>query len=105
MTDVDVELIETAATGDAKAQTDLALLFLSHAKFESAVYWLELAAKQNHPAAMYLLSRCYIDGDALPRNENMGIMWITRAASIGHVLSQSLMQAMLGKITADEAAV
>jgi hypothetical protein len=94
----DFELIESADAGDAEAQTDLALLFLSHAKPESTVYWLELAAKQNYASAMYLLGRCHTDGNGLPKNENIGIMWIAKAASHGDVISQGLMQAMLDKI-------
>jgi hypothetical protein len=95
----DFELIESAEAGDAEAQTDLALIFLSHAKPESAVYWLELASKQNYANAMYLLGRCYTDGNGLPANENLGIMWIAKAASLGHVISQSLMQTIIGKVT------
>lgn len=97
----DFELIERADAGDAEAQTDLASLFLSHAKLESALYWLELAAKQNYAGAMYLLGRCYIDGNGLQKNDNIGMMWIAKAASLGHAISQSLMQAMLDKVTVD----
>jgi TPR repeat protein len=94
----DLDLIEKADGGSAEAQTDLALLFLSHARLESAVFWLELAAKQNHANAMYLLGRCYIEGTGLLKDENIGIMYIAKAANLGHVISQGLMQAVLDKV-------
>ena len=95
----DFDLIETADAGSAEAQTDLALLFLSNAKSENAVYWLDLAAKQDYANAMHLLGRCYIDGNGVPKNENLGIMWIAKAASHGHVISQGHMQAMQDSFT------
>lgn len=97
----DFNLIERADAGCAEAQTDLSLLFLAHGKPESAVYWLELAAKQNYASAMHLLGRCYTDGNGLQRDENVGIMWIAKAATVGHVISHGLMQAVLdrGQIT------
>ncbi|MGP1665999.1 MAG: tetratricopeptide repeat protein, partial [Rhodanobacter sp.] len=78
----------------AGAQTDLAVLFLSNAKPESAVYWLELAAKQDYANAMHLLGRCYTDGNGILKNEDLGIMWIAKAASHGHLISQGQMQAL-----------
>lgn len=93
----DLELIEKADAGDAEAQTDLAVLFLSNGKPESALYWLELAAKQNYEGGMYWLGRCYIDGNGVPADENLGVMWIAKAASLGHVISKALMNAILAK--------
>lgn len=93
----DFELIESADAGSAEAQTDLAVLFLSHEKSESAIYWLELAVKQNYAGAMYWLGRCYVDGNGVLPNENLGIMWIAKAAALGHVISQGLMSAVLVK--------
>jgi len=90
----DFDLIKNADTGDAKAQTDLALIFLSHQKPENAIYWLELAAKRDDANAMYLLGRCYTDGNGTPKNEDLGIMWIAKAASHGHLISQAQMQAL-----------
>ena len=93
----DLELIERADGGDAEAQTDLAALFLSYGKSESAIYWLELAIKQNFAGGMYWLGRCYLDGKGVVADENLGVMWIAKAASLGHVISKALMNAILAK--------
>jgi hypothetical protein len=93
----DLELIESADAGDAEAQTDLAVLFLSYGKSENAIYWLELATKQNCAGGMYWLGRCYIDGKGVTADENLGVMWIAKAASLGHVISKALMNAILAK--------
>ena len=90
----DFDLIEHADSGNVEAQTDLALLFLASAKPESAIYWLELAAKRDHTNAMYLLGRCYIDGEGVLKNEDRGIMWIAKAASEGHMIAQGLTKKM-----------
>lgn len=90
----DLELIKSADAGDAKAQNDLALLFLENNKLKSAVYWLELAAKQHCTDAMHLLGRCYLDGKGLAKNDNLGIMWIAKAASLGHPIALAQIQSI-----------
>lgn len=90
----DLLMIEQADSGDAAAQTETAILFLQHDKPKSAVYWLDLATKHDDANAMYLLGRCYTDGSGIPVNENLGIMWIAKAASLNHVLAQGLMRSM-----------
>lgn len=90
----DIELIKIADSGDATAQNDLALLFLEQNKPKSAVYWLELAAKQHCTDAMHLLGRCYLDGKGLPKNDNLGIMWIAKAASLGHPIALAQIQSI-----------
>jgi len=95
----DFDLIESADAGNAEAQTDLALIFLANAKSESAIYWLKLAAKQDYAEAMHWIGRCYTDGNELPKNESLGIMWIAKAAAQCHVISQGQMQAIIDKIT------
>ena len=90
----DIALIESADAGDATAQNDLAVLFLEHNKPKSAVYWLELAAKQHFADAMQLLGRCYLEGNGVPKDENLGIMWTAKAASLGHPIALALIQSM-----------
>ena len=89
----DLEVVIEADQGNADAQNDLALLFLSHAMPKKAVYWLELAAKQKHTDAMHWLGRCYIDGNGVTHDENLGFMWLSRAAAGGHIISKEMMQA------------
>lgn len=90
----DLELIEDADAGDAEAQNDLALLFLSSNKPQSAIYWLELAAKQDYADAMHWLGHCYLEGNGMLKDENLGMMWLSKAAAHGHVISQAQMQAL-----------
>lgn len=90
----DIELINSADSGDATAQNDLALLFLEQDKTKSAVYWLELAAKQQLSDAMHLLGCCYLEGNGLPKDENLAIMWIAKAASLGHSIALAQIQSM-----------
>lgn len=94
----DHELIAEADQGDAAAQNDLALLFLSHAKPGKAVYWLELAIKQKHTDAMHWLGRCYMEGNGVARDENLGLMWLSRAAAEGHIISREMLQAFRNKV-------
>jgi uncharacterized protein len=97
----DYELISNADTGNAEAQNELALLFLSFGKPENAMYWLELSAKQDSSDAMHWLGRCYIEGNGVPKDDNLGMMWLAKAAAHGHEISQAQMQsirnALLGK--------
>jgi TPR repeat protein len=90
----DLELIAEADSAIAEAQNDLALLFLLHGKPQGAIYWLELAVKQEYSDAMHWLARCYFEGNGVLKDENMGMMWLAKAASQGHKISQAQMQAM-----------
>ncbi len=90
----DIELIKSADSGDAKAQNDLALLFLENNKLKSAIYWLELSAKQKLTDAMHLLGCCYLEGNGVPKDENLAIMWIAKAASLGHPIALAQMQSI-----------
>ncbi len=90
----DFELIKNADSGDAAAQNDLALLFLEQNKPKSAVYWLELAAKQQVSDAMHLLGCCYLTGNGLTKDDNLAMMWIAKAASLGHPIALAQIQSI-----------
>jgi len=90
--DGDVAMILAADGGAAEAQTDLALKFLLHNNAKGALYWLELAVKQEYSNAMYYLGRCYIEGAGVARDENVGLIWILRAAVGGHPIASAQMQ-------------
>lgn len=91
-----IDLIVRADAASAVAQTDLALLFLENDKPRGAIYWLQLAAKQDHPDAMQLLGRCYTDGRGIARDDNLGIMWIAKAAALGQAIAVAQMQGLSG---------
>ena len=97
-----IELIKSADCGDAKAQNDLAALFLEHNQPKSAVYWLELAVKQNLADAIHLLGCCYLEGKGLAKDTNLAIMWIAKAASLGHSIALAQMQSIHPAINAKD---
>jgi TPR repeat protein len=95
----DIDLVLSADGGNAEAQNELALLFISNAKPENAIYWLKMAADQNYADAMHWLGRCYIDGNGVAKDENLGIMWLSKAAAHRHAISQAQMQSMRDSFT------
>jgi TPR repeat protein len=83
----DYDIIIQAAAGDAEAQSNLALLFLDADKPDLGLHWLTLAADQGHPDAMHNLSKLYIQGSGTPQNDSLGLMWLGKAAALGHVIA------------------
>jgi hypothetical protein len=88
LNDDDIALIKRADAGEAEAQSDLGLLLLQVGRAETALYWLELAARQAYPDAMHWLGRCCIAGEGRRCDEHLGLMWLAKAAAHGHVISQ-----------------
>jgi hypothetical protein len=85
--DDDMALLEAADSGDAQAQNELAMLFLEHHKPKSAIFWLELAAKQNLADAMHHLGSCYLKGVGVAQDNHLAIIWIAKAAALGHPIA------------------
>jgi hypothetical protein len=97
----DYSLVQAADAGNAEAQTDLALLFISHHKLKQGIAWLEAAVKQEHAAAMRLMGRCHIEGQGVDRDDNLGMMWLARAAAKGDPIAQAQMGTILQKVVED----
>ncbi|MEI7429962.1 MAG: sel1 repeat family protein [Betaproteobacteria bacterium] len=93
----DLVVLESADAGDAEAQNEMALIFLSHAKPRNAMYWLELAARQDYADAINLLGQCYMGVIGVAKDENTGMMWLAKAASLGHAISLLQMQSVRDK--------
>jgi hypothetical protein len=98
----DFTLVQQADRGNAAAQNDLALIFLAGGKPRGAIYWLELAARQDYADAMHWLARCYLDGNGVAPDDHLGLMWLSRAAANGHRISQAQLQLMRDRFTAPE---
>lgn len=94
LTPDDLLLLQAADAGDARAQTDLAVLCLSQHQPEHALYWLELAAKQNSPDAMHWLATCHAQGWGVPQDDDLALMWLAKAAAAGHFLAQQQITAI-----------
>jgi TPR repeat protein len=90
----DLAILASAVAGDAEAQNEMALIFLTNEKPKGAIYWLEQAAKQGCADAMNLLSQCYMKGSGVPQDENTGMIWLAKAATLGHLISQCQMQGL-----------
>jgi TPR repeat protein len=90
----DYELLIEAATGNAERQNDLALVFLDAEKPDIGLYWLKMAANQGHPDAMHNLSKLYIKGIGTQKDDRTGLMWLAKAASLGHVIADQQITAL-----------
>ena len=90
----DYELFVEADAGDAEAQNDLALLFLDAEKPEISLHWLKMAADQSHSDAMHNLSKLYIKGIGTPKDNSTGLMWLAKAASVGHIIANQQITAL-----------
>lgn len=99
----DYELFIHADGGDAHAQNDLALLFLEADQPAIALHWLLAAVTSQQSAvsvdAMHNLATLYIEGTGVPRDENVGLMWLAKAAAHGHVIAQKQMAALTQRAT------
>ncbi|MBV5299559.1 MAG: sel1 repeat family protein [Rhodoferax sp.] len=91
----DQHFILLADTGNAEAQDDIGQLFLLAGKYPAAVYWFGQAAQQNNPDAMQWLGYCHLNGKGVPKDENLGLMWLAKAAAMGHVMAQGQMNGLL----------
>lgn len=97
--------IMLADTGQAEAQDDMGQLFLLAEKYQAAFYWFGLAAQQNNADAMQWLGHCYINGKGVSEDENLGIMWLAKAAALGHVIAQGQMKGLIGRALGEPLAV
>lgn len=77
--------LESASTGDAEAQYEIASLLAEGASPQSeqsaeAVLWLEKAARQGHAAAQYALGRSYMKGIGVKQDYHQGLKWLMLSA-------------------------
>lgn len=91
----DVALILNADAGDVEAQSEAACVFHELDHQEAAVYFWRLAAEEGNADAMQNLGRCYASGEGVGRDDNLAVMWISKAASMGHPIAQAQMQGLL----------
>jgi len=92
------DLIMEAEKGQAVSQADVGLLFLENNKPAEAIYWLQLAAKQNYSDAMSLLADCYVKGLGVEKDKNLAIFWTSKAASVGSVIAQAQIDGMVSHL-------
>ncbi len=97
LSDEDLCTIAKADSGDANAQADAGAMFFVAGHFEAAVYWLDLAAAQDNAEAMQWLGNCHASGLGVAKDDSLAIMWIAKAASLGHpVASRQILSMRAG---------
>ncbi|WOO34051.1 sel1 repeat family protein [Diaphorobacter limosus] len=84
----DRAMLLRADAGDAEAQADMGALFYVAGAHKAALYWLQEAAAQDNADAMQWLGTAYAAGSGgggvIPQDDNLAIMWLARAAALGH---------------------
>jgi hypothetical protein len=87
------KIMAAAAKGDAKAQTQLGILYyqgqgvLQH--FGDAATWLKKAAEQGEVVAQRILGVMYFRGQGVPVDQVQGLKWLTLAAEGGDATAQT----------------
>jgi hypothetical protein len=91
----EIALVVRADEGDAQAQADAGAMFFNKAQHKSALFWLQKAVAQGNADAMQWLGTCYASGAGVERDDNLAVMWIAKAASLGHVVARAQMERVL----------
>ncbi len=90
----DHPLVLRADAGDAEAQNDIGQRFFVAEKYAIAHYWLQQAVQQDHADAMQWLACCYVAGRGVPKDDNLALMWLAKAAAHGSVIARGQMQGL-----------
>jgi TPR repeat protein len=72
-----------AARGDAAAQHNLGLMYMSGGKAPKALKWFRAAAAQDHAPSVYNLATAYAFGTGVPRDAAEASSLYRRAAMLG----------------------
>ena len=89
-------MLALADRGDSDAQNDFALLCLEQEQYKFALHYFHLAADQNHADAMHYLSTLYAKGLGVERCADTALVWLTKAASQGHMIARAQLTAITG---------
>ncbi len=82
--DIPDELIKLGESGNLKAQMAIASRFHAEKNYRQSGRWLLMAARQNHPPAMYELGKMYKLGLGTTPDPDKAKMWFTKASELGH---------------------
>lgn len=81
-----------AVRGDAKAQTDLGLVYRAEKgaahDYAEAARWFKRAADQGNAQAQYALALAYSNGEGVPHDDAEAVRWLRAAADQGHPAAQ-----------------
>ena len=93
--EADIAVLADADRGDAAAQNDIGQLLAIEGCNEASLYWIRQAVEQEYPDAMQWLGRAYAAGIGVPKNDNLAIMWIAKAAAKGHIIAAQQMRNLI----------
>jgi len=93
---IDIDAIKKAAeSGDANAQTSLALCYYQGESVEQdynlAAFWYTKAAEQGDASAQCLLGMCYESGDGVEKDAKKALYWYLQSAEQGDDISQGIL--------------
>lgn len=75
--------------GDADAQNELGEMFYYgktvKRDYKQAVRFFKAAFEQQHPAAIYHLGVCYLNGEGVSKNKTLGDGFLRQASNLGYV--------------------
>lgn len=77
-----------AASGDLRAQTNMATIHYELKRYELALKWTKLAAESSAEAA-FLLARLYEQGQGVEANPQEALNWYQHAQQMGHAQAGS----------------
>ncbi len=89
-----MRLVLDADAGDADALAGLGTQLLHEGRAAGAVSLLQEAAQQQHADAMHWLCHCHLRGLGVPRDPDLALMWLHRAAAQGHALARAQARAL-----------
>ena len=99
----DADMLLQADAGNAEAQADIgAMLYVEGAR-EPALYWLHVAAEQGNADAMQWLGTAYAASGS-EQDNSLAIMWIAKAAALGHPIAKQQVDGLLSPIVSSQAA-
>src|SRR3954454_23954975 len=100
------EMFHTAAPlyGDPNAQYNLARLYLDGTGVavdaRQAARWFNLAAEKGHRQAQALLGHLLVNGEGVPRQRELGLMWLTMARDAADPAKDQWISALYDKAVA-----
>ena len=98
----DVHVLQQADAGAAEAQADMgAMLYVAGAR-QPALYWLQAAAGQGSADAMQWLGTAHA-ASATEQDNPMAVMWIAKAAALGHPIAKQQVEGLLRTVGAGPA--
>ncbi|RYF47635.1 MAG: sel1 repeat family protein [Cytophagaceae bacterium] len=89
------QILALADDGSASAQRDIGQVFDLYGKHEIAIHWWRQASEQGDADAMQCLGSAHAEGRGTPKDQNLGLMWIARAAAAGHVIAAEQVRGLL----------